>query len=185
MSSAHRTSWPASFAALLLSVALIAGCSGGGSSPSASVDDNPDVAAQDDTDAGSGGGSSGASDFEGDPRGTIEVDGVSYDLTLTAPDPARATPQCTVGDRQAFTNGMVTPDGGEIIVAGLEAWGVTVDLGDVGSWEAASNDPEIDSDVSRTLEPGRAVFEGTFAPSYPDVQPAEIRIELLCPLPAN
>ncbi len=183
----ERSPIVAALLALLLVVAFIAGCSSdsdGTSDADASV-----PAAQDGPDAGDDGDEEGGDDdsgdagdadatFEGEPRGTIEIDGVSAELSLV--DPGAMTSYCRVDEKMVSVAGMATPDGVEVIVAGGDVWSAAVTSGG-DEWVAASHDPEVGSDATRQIEPGKAVIEGTWGADSGSGETAEIRLELLCP----
>lgn len=174
------------FALVLAVVVCLAAACGGNSDESARDDSPAPTAPADNDDTGNSGdtgdtgdsadpGDSGGS-FTGEPRGVIEVDGVTQDLALSSETDMS---KCLITDSMVGVTLMVTEDGGELYVAGGDVWSASFETpGKL--WEAASDNPEIDTDVTRNISENHAVIEGTWV-SEDTGDTAEIRVELFCP----
>lgn len=180
--------------ALMLVMALLAACGddggnntadgnavdGGNSPAEPSSDANSDGAASGDasSEESSGGSGDGADQpvtSGGDPTGTVEIDGEVHQLSA---DPDNPYLQCAITDQGAQVTGLVSPEGIEVTVSGASVWGASVSE-EGRTWEAASDDPSLNSDATRELSPGRLVIDGTWGDEY-SVDTAQIRLEVNC-----
>lgn len=157
----------------MLVMLIAVGC-GSDNGDSADTTSTSGSEASGDDDTTDDGGSTGPT---GDARGTLEIDGVVQDLSLEPGDYS----QCNIEDSGVGVYGMVTADGTEVTAAGATVWGASITPGDGPVWEAASDDPDIDSDATLEYSAGTAVIEGTWGTFDGSGQTAQIRVELICP----
>lgn len=167
-----------SLLACLLVGSLAVGCSSGSGSDGADTGASTDTtAAAGDADPGDTGTEPDTDDFEGEPRGTVVIDGVSHDLTL---GDETAMAECHVADDSASASLMQSEEGTEVYVSGSgEIWGAEVTTADDG-FEAATRDPDVASTATFDAEPGHLVVEGGWVSATTGAT-TEIRLELFCP----
>ncbi len=177
--STHRSILRSLLACLVVGT-LAVGCSSGSGSDGADTGASTDTttaAGDADADPGDIGTEPDTDDFEGEPRGTVVIDGVSHDLALSD---ETGMAGCHVADGSASASLMQSDQGTEVFVSGSgEVWGAEVTTADDG-FEAATQDPDVASTATFDAEPGHLVVEGGWVSATTGAT-TEIRLELFCP----